>query len=88
MSAQPSRLLVAERNPANVRLIGEMLQDVPGGPLSVDGVDSLFAGMLPAAVAAMIAVRMPREERMMLDQFGAEYEGYVRRTKRLAPGVW
>lgn len=30
-------------------------------------------------------VRAPREERMMLDRFGADYEAYVRRTGRLIP---
>ena len=38
--------------------------------------------------AILVAVRMHREERMMLEKFGADYEVYVSRTKRLIPGVW
>lgn len=40
------------------------------------------------AMALMIALRLGPEERMMLDAFGAEYEAYRSRTKRLVPGVW
>jgi len=32
--------------------------------------------------------RVGREERMMLERFGEEYREYVRRTKRLVPGVY
>ena len=40
------------------------------------------------AMALMIALRLGREERMMIDRFGADYEEYRSRTKRLMPGVW
>ena len=32
-----------------------------------------------------LALRMPQEEQMMLDEFGDEYEAYVQRTGRLLP---
>lgn len=41
-----------------------------------------------AAVLALYAVRQSREEAMMRDTFGAEYDAYCARTKRLVPGVF
>jgi protein-S-isoprenylcysteine O-methyltransferase Ste14 len=40
------------------------------------------------AVAFLVAVRMGPEERMLLEEFGKEYEAYRATTKRLIPGVW
>lgn len=40
------------------------------------------------AMLAMIAFRLDGEERLMVETFGAEYEAYQSRTKRLMPGVW
>ncbi len=40
------------------------------------------------AVVLLFALRVGPEERMMLDEFGKDYEAYVGRTKRLIPGVW
>jgi protein-S-isoprenylcysteine O-methyltransferase Ste14 len=40
------------------------------------------------AFTGMFACRLQREEQMMLDRFGPEYEAYRARTKRLVPGVW
>jgi protein-S-isoprenylcysteine O-methyltransferase Ste14 len=45
----------------------------------------------PAYLVAMIvllAARLGPEERLMLDAFGAEYEAYRLRTRRLIPWVW
>ena len=36
----------------------------------------------------LFALRVGPEERMMREQFGADYEAYAARTKRLVPGVW
>jgi protein-S-isoprenylcysteine O-methyltransferase Ste14 len=41
-----------------------------------------------ATFAVMFLLRVRVEERMMVARFGAEYEAYARRTKRLLPGVW
>lgn len=41
-----------------------------------------------AAVVALYAVRQTREEAMMRQTFGAEYDAYCARTKRLVPGVF
>jgi protein-S-isoprenylcysteine O-methyltransferase Ste14 len=40
------------------------------------------------SMALVFAFRLHPEERMMLDEFGEEYEAYMRRTKRLIPGIW
>ena len=45
-----------------------------------------FAGL--AAVLALYTVRQSREEAMMRDTFGAEYDAYSARTKRLIPGIF
>ena len=36
----------------------------------------------------LFAFRVRAEERMMLEEFGDEYAGYMAQTKRLIPGVW
>jgi protein-S-isoprenylcysteine O-methyltransferase Ste14 len=36
----------------------------------------------------LIAFRLGREERMMLEEFGKDYEAYMAKTRRLIPGVW
>lgn len=41
-----------------------------------------------AAVLALYAVRQSREEAMMRDTFGAEYDAYSARTERLIPGIF
>jgi len=38
--------------------------------------------------ALLVALRVGPEERMMLEEFGKDYELYMTRTKRLVPGVW
>jgi len=40
------------------------------------------------AMALLFAFRLGPEERMMLEEFGKDYEEYRRRSKRLVPGVW
>ena len=40
------------------------------------------------AIALLFAFRVGPEERMMLQEFGKDYEAYKRRTKRLVPGIW
>jgi protein-S-isoprenylcysteine O-methyltransferase Ste14 len=36
----------------------------------------------------LFALRLGPEERMMREEFGADYEAYMARTKRLVPGIW
>jgi protein-S-isoprenylcysteine O-methyltransferase Ste14 len=36
----------------------------------------------------LFALRVGAEERMMREEFGAHYDRYVARTKRLVPGIW
>ena len=40
------------------------------------------------AMALLFALRLGPEERMMVEEFGKDYEAYMRQTKRLVPGVW
>jgi protein-S-isoprenylcysteine O-methyltransferase Ste14 len=40
------------------------------------------------ALAILVALRLKAEEKMMAEQFGAEYAAYSARTKRFIPGVW
>ena len=45
----------------------------------------------PAMLVAMlvlIAIRVGLEERMLLEEFGEEYEAYRKRSHRLIPGLW
>ncbi|HEV8336512.1 MAG TPA: isoprenylcysteine carboxylmethyltransferase family protein, partial [Candidatus Polarisedimenticolia bacterium] len=40
------------------------------------------------AMALLVALRIGPKERMMLEEFGKDYEEYMARTKRVVPGVW
>lgn len=40
------------------------------------------------AFTLLVCSRLDREERMLKEAFGADYEAYRARTKRLLPGVW
>src|SRR5258707_1048488 len=40
------------------------------------------------AMVLLFALRVGPEERMMLEEFGKDYEAYRATTKRLIPGVW
>jgi protein-S-isoprenylcysteine O-methyltransferase Ste14 len=40
------------------------------------------------AMVLLIALRIRPEERMMIEEFGKDYEAYGTTTKRLIPGVW
>jgi protein-S-isoprenylcysteine O-methyltransferase Ste14 len=41
-----------------------------------------------ATFGVLYLLRVDAEERMMREEFGAEYEAYMARTKRLIPGVY
>lgn len=40
------------------------------------------------AIVLLVALRLAPEERLLLEEFGADYEAYRARTRRLVPGVW
>jgi protein-S-isoprenylcysteine O-methyltransferase Ste14 len=43
----------------------------------------MLVTMLP-----LYLVRVPREERMLLEQFGDAYRDYMQRTGRIIPRLW
>lgn len=52
-----------------------------------------FSSLLAFAASFLLllpglAYRIGVEENMLVEAFGAEYEQYARRTKRLLPGIW
>ena len=49
--------------------------------LTANGIFAAFAVLMPA----VFLLRVPREEKMMLDQFGGEYADYMKRTGRVFP---
>jgi protein-S-isoprenylcysteine O-methyltransferase Ste14 len=52
-------------------------------------VPNWVAGLFPfLAYVLLFACRVTPEEWMMCEEFGAAYEAYRARTKRLIPGVW
>jgi protein-S-isoprenylcysteine O-methyltransferase Ste14 len=40
------------------------------------------------ALALLFSMRLGPEERMMLEEFGKDYQAYMARTRRLITGVW
>lgn len=42
----------------------------------------------PLVLGILLAIRVPREEQMMLRTFGASYKDYMQRTARFIPGVF
>ena len=64
-----------------------------GSLLSFFGVGLAMGNWLSLAVAFLVpfvalSYRMAVEERALIDHFGDRYRDYVRRTKRLIPGVY
>jgi protein-S-isoprenylcysteine O-methyltransferase Ste14 len=49
--------------------------------LTANGIFAAFAVLMPA----VFFLRVPREEKMMLDQFGGEYADYMKRTGSVFP---
>jgi protein-S-isoprenylcysteine O-methyltransferase Ste14 len=48
-----------------------------------------WVGVLPTlALLPPLIARMRAEERLLRDQFGAEYDAYCARTWRLVPGLY
>jgi protein-S-isoprenylcysteine O-methyltransferase Ste14 len=47
--------------------------------------NAIFAAMAAVAVPGPVLVRIPQEERMLLESFGEQYRGYLRRTGSLLP---
>ena len=51
-------------------------------------VPNFIAGLLALPlILGLIVVRVPREEKIMLDEFGDSYRAYMSNTKRVIPGI-
>jgi protein-S-isoprenylcysteine O-methyltransferase Ste14 len=44
----------------------------------------IFVGLAALSIAGLVG-RIPKEEEMMLEAFGAEYQAYMQRTGRFFP---
>jgi protein-S-isoprenylcysteine O-methyltransferase Ste14 len=55
-----------------------------GASLALVTANWVFVALALAAIAGTVA-RVPKEEQMMLDEFGEEYQAYMRRTGRFIP---
>jgi protein-S-isoprenylcysteine O-methyltransferase Ste14 len=75
----PYRLI---RHPSYTGLLMASL----GVGIALDNWVSIAACLLPPLVG--FTLRLLAEERTLADQLGAPYRDYMRRTKRLVPGVW
>ena len=50
---------------------------------------NFVAGLSPGvSMALLVALRIGPEERMMLEEFGEDYQEYMALTKRLVAGIW
>jgi protein-S-isoprenylcysteine O-methyltransferase Ste14 len=47
-----------------------------------------YALTISTGLAILFSVRIPDEERLMIERFGEQYREYMKRTKRLIPGVF
>lgn len=56
------------------------------GALTLDAPSFLRAGLF-AALAAVLVIKLGREEIMLAEKF-PDYAAYARRTKRMLPGLW
>ena len=45
-------------------------------------------GIIFVLVTAAMLLRIRTEEKLLLEQFGAEYENYIKKTWRLIPGIY
>jgi protein-S-isoprenylcysteine O-methyltransferase Ste14 len=47
-----------------------------------------YALTISTGLAIMLIIRIPDEERLMIERFGEQYRAYMKRTKRLIPYVY
>ncbi len=55
-----------------------------GTSLALVTANWVFVALAAVAIAGLFA-RVPKEEQMMIDEFGVEYQAYMRRTGRFIP---
>ena len=75
----PYRLI---RHPSYTGLLMASL----GVGIALDNWLSIAACLLPPLIG--FTLRLLHEERVLAEQLGEPYRAYMRRTKRLVPGVW
>lgn len=47
-----------------------------------------YAITISLGLAIMFIIRIPDEEKLMIEEFGDQYKAYMNRTKRLIPGIY
>jgi protein-S-isoprenylcysteine O-methyltransferase Ste14 len=47
-----------------------------------------YAITISTGLAILFTVRIPDEERMMIERFGEQYKAYMKQTKRLVPYIF
>ncbi|MDR1407402.1 MAG: hypothetical protein LBJ23_05070, partial [Tannerella sp.] len=47
-----------------------------------------YAVVFAAGLVTILSLRIPDEERLMIERFGEEYRAYMKRTKRLIPYIF
>jgi protein-S-isoprenylcysteine O-methyltransferase Ste14 len=57
-----------------------------GYGLSLNDWISLFVIVLPITLAFLYRIRI--EEKLLVQQFGEDYSGYMKKTYRLIPGIY
>jgi protein-S-isoprenylcysteine O-methyltransferase Ste14 len=70
------------RHPMYTALLIYSIGQLLALPNWIAGPSSLFT------FGILLAFRLPAEERMMREEFGADYVAYMAKTKRLVPGLW
>jgi protein-S-isoprenylcysteine O-methyltransferase Ste14 len=46
-----------------------------------------FIGISSVAVLALLAIRTPKQEQMLIERFGQQYRDYMARTGRFVPRI-
>ena len=70
------------RHPSYLGLVGALL----GLGTALDSWAAIVVCVIPPLIG--FSIRLSTEERVLADELGEPYRAYMRRTRRLIPGVW